>query len=273
MHASLMQHTFEAVTKNAEAKAIYVYDFTKKQPLFGLNENTSLPLASLTKLMTIRMAAKSVSPNATYTIVKDDLLPDGSSTGFVVGDSYHVIDIMRAAIIASSNNAAVMLARSTKLSIDSFIQLMNYEAKNLGLESLSYKSPTGLDLDNTHASAFGSAQDTVSLLYRDYTDFPKIFSESTKDSVLIRSEAGRSTTLVNTNKAIPALALLVASKTGYTDIAGGNLAILWQEPGGDLIGASVLGSSQTGRFYDMVHVHNAAVLYLSGINSFPNVCK
>jgi D-alanyl-D-alanine carboxypeptidase len=55
----------------------------------------------------------------------------------------------------------------------------------------------------------------------------------------------------NTNEALEHLPGLIASKTGYTDLAGGNLAIVFDKGIGHHFVAVVLGSSRQGRFSDM----------------------
>ena len=272
-YARIQADTFGIAVPKLGAKASFVYDFTNDAQLEASNANAALPLASLTKLMTIRLALKTVSPNFLYTIVPDDLTSE-ASIGFVPGDKYAVSELLKAALIESSNNAAVMLARSTGLSTPDFIAAMNAQAKALGLSSLRYASVTGLDTDNeTVATAFGSARDILMLLDKDYTDFPVVMAYSTHQSETIYSSTGKSIPLGATDKAIPSLPLLVASKTGYTDVAGGNLAVLWKDPTGRLLGAAVLGSTEDGRFSDMIRLHTAADIFVSSSDSLTKLCS
>ena len=271
-YTRLRAETFTAIEPHIGAKAFYVYDFTNNTELDAHDANTALPLASLTKLMTARLVLASVSTQRLYTITPNDLTSE-ASIGFVPGDEYSVDALLKAALIDSSNNAAVMLAHSTGLSIPDFVTAMNTEAKSLGLASLRYQSVTGLDIENdTIATAFGSAQDILMLLEKDYADYPAVMAYGSHMTETIYSSTGKSIPLVNTDKAISALSLLVAGKTGYTDVAGGNLAVLWKDSTGRLLGASVLGSTEDGRFADMVRLHNTADIFVSSSDSLAKIC-
>ena len=272
-YSRLEDATFTAANAKLGAKAAFVYDFTNKTTLDAKNADAPLPLASLTKLMTIRLTLQSVSPEKLYTIVPSDLASE-ASIGFNVGDEYAVRELLKAALIESSNNAAVMLAHATGLSAPDFLLAMNAQAKSLGLSSLKYDSVTGLDTDNDSvATAFGSAHDILMLLDRDYADYPSVMAYGTHETDTIYSSTGKSIPLVATDKAIPELPLLVAGKTGYTDVAGGNLAVLWKDPTGRLLGASVLGSTEDGRFADMVKLHDAADIFVSSSDSLAKLCN
>jgi len=271
LSAKLTAAAFSFPQETFYAKAAYVYDFSTKTRLYGKDESLALPLASLTKLMTVRIALKSDALDDFYTIAPGDLSADGF-VGFVESDSYRIRDLIKAALIASSNDAASMLARSTGLSQSAFLEQMDVEAKHLGLGSLAYASVTGLDTADLRATASGSAADIAQLLYKDYEEYPDIFSLSAKEGDTIRASSGRSIDLANTDLAASRLALLMASKTGYTTSAGGNLAVLWQEPRGDILGGVVLGSTTEGRFSDMIALHDSANIYLNEVHTMLGVC-
>jgi D-alanyl-D-alanine carboxypeptidase (penicillin-binding protein 5/6) len=271
LRTELSENAFGALGDRIVAKAAYVYDFKHKVALFSKNEREPLPLASLAKIMTIRVALEHTSVRDSYRATEADLETFGWSS-FEAGDSYVVRDLVAAALIPSSNDAATMLAQASGMSLAQFITTMNTEASVLRLPTLAYQSVTGLDAEGGQASAFGSARDTVELLYRSAEDFPELFALSTKPAITIRSVSGARAELKNTNLASDKLPLLMASKTGYTIAAGGNLAILWQEPGGAVLGASVLGSTENGRFSDMIVLHDAADRYISSLRAVPAYC-
>jgi len=66
----------------------------------------------------------------------------------------------------------------------------------------------------------------------------------------LHSVDGASTKAVNTDEALPDLPDIVLGKTGFTQLAGGNLAVVFKHDG-HLISAVVLGSTYDGRFSDM----------------------
>lgn len=272
MRDTLVQNTLTPALQKVQAKSLFVYDFTRGVKIAGKNDDLSSPLASLTKIMTVRTALKNTPPHEFYTVQKQDLLSDGFF-GFVSGDSYRISELVTAALVSSVNHAAVMLSRSTGMSESSFVEKMNSDAQELGLKTLRFGNPTGLDIDDTVATAFGSAHDVLFLLHNNYLDFPEYSAVSTKTNVMIKSSSGRSILLKNTNPLVDSLPLLLASKTGYTDTAGGNLAIIWREPGNNILGAVVLGSSELGRFDDMKAIHDSASTYVSAARSLPSYCN
>ena len=274
LNQTLSSTMFSLLPKDMHAKAVFAYDFTRQKTLYENNADQPLALASLTKLMTTRLALKQSSPEAVYTLQKNDFGTEGS-IGMKAGQSYTVGDLAKAALIASSNDAVTGLAQSTKIPLSNFPTLMNYEAKHLGLASMSFGNPTGLD-DDEHliAKNLGSAHDILNLLYKDYSDYPTVYAVSTSITDSIKAvNSNTNISLHNTDIAIGKLSVLIASKTGYTDTAGGNLAILWREPKGDLLGAAVLGSTKSGRFDDMIAIHKSATMLAGLDSSMPSFCK
>lgn len=269
---ALKQAAFGYPDETIIAKAFHLYNFSKNRKILGRNEYEVLPLASLTKLMTIRIVLKNQNEPKLYTVRDEDLGSDGS-VGFVAGDTFEVSDLVRSALVASSNHAAVMLARSTGLSDDTFMQVMNVEAKNLGLSSLQFQSVTGLDTESLDPTAVGTAEDILLLLLKNNQDFPETMMASTLPTTAIAATNGRGIKLENTNDALLFLDTFIAGKTGYTKSAGGNLAVLWRDEGGELLGGVVLGSTEEGRFLDMIALHDGANRYLSSLEKMPTVCK
>ena len=274
-HSDMISRNILPLIQKGIGKALYAYDFTTGKVLYEKNAQTPLPLASLTKLMTVRIALEDdTDPNAYYALTSADLAPDGS-IGFSTGQRFTVPSLAYAALIPSSNDAAEALMHTTHLSDSVFFDAMDSEARKLGLSSLSYHSATGLDNDDGTASSYGSAQDIAALLYKDSTDYPQIFSATTHPSSSIISEGGTTIPLISTDLALQQLPLLTAGKTGYTLTAGGNLAIVWKAdtPNHDMIGATVLGSTEDGRFDDMVLLYNVSNTILSEDNNTPAICK
>ncbi len=270
---SLRGATFGAKDAVIGAAAYHVENISTGTVLAERRGTEPLPLASLTKLMTVRIALERNAPDEFYTVVPEDLLSEGS-IGFVPGQTYRLSELTKALLVASSNNAAAMLARSSGLGIEGFIAAMNERAQALGLFSLHYGSVSGLDTENdTVATARGSARDTVRLLALDARDFPDAFTVSTQPHVVMTDTRGATIMLENTDKAIGSLPLLIASKTGYTDTAGGNLAVLWKSSSGAVLGAAVLGSTESGRFADMITLHDAADDYMASVRAMPSECK
>lgn len=260
-----------ALDGKLEAGAVYVYNFDTNTELYARQATVPLPLASLTKLMTVRIAAqRAVNMNSLYTITESDLAPEGA-IGFAAGDTYSIASLAQAALIKSSNDAAEALARSTGLSVQDFFATMRAEAASLELSTLTFATTTGLDTADGVAQAYGSAADTTFLLQRNVKDFPGLMATSAQPSAVIRSTTGTTISLSTTNEALEKLPLLKAGKTGYTLSAGGNLSVLWDSEEG-LIGATVLGSSYPGRFSDMILIADTVRTHASAQKALPAMC-
>ncbi|MDO8548407.1 MAG: serine hydrolase, partial [bacterium] len=142
-----------------EAKAALVYDPAEHRILFQKNATASLPLASLTKLMSAQTVLAHTKGSTLVTITPDDLKPDGDS-GFVAGDIVKLSDLINFALVASSNDA--MAAASASLGAE-YLNEMNRTAGKLGLSNTYFLNPTGLDLSKETAGAYGSAYDVARL--------------------------------------------------------------------------------------------------------------
>lgn len=116
-----------------------------------------LPLASLTKLMTTLVVTETNPDwNRVVTITPEEIAypksyvgdDPTSEVGFRAGDQVSLGDLLTAALIASSNQAAIILADSTGWSRAEFLERMNAKARELGLGRTRFADPTGLDAEN-----------------------------------------------------------------------------------------------------------------------------
>ena len=148
--------------------------------LWERNADASLPIASLTKLMTALVFLES-NPNfdAEITIEESDVSNViGSRLYIQPGEVVTVRDLFYTSLVGSANNATKALARSTGLNEEDFIQRMNDKARTLGLSETQFYEVTGLDPDN-HSTvyeyariariAFGNSAIMEALTTQEYT--------------------------------------------------------------------------------------------------------
>jgi D-alanyl-D-alanine carboxypeptidase (penicillin-binding protein 5/6) len=138
---------------------------------------------------------------------------------------------------------------------ETFVAEMNSTARQAGISELTFRNETGLDVDINNSSATGSAKDVTALIEYALRNYPDIFDATTVSSITVNSTAGISHQIQNTNKITRELNGLIGSKTGFTDLAGGNLAIVIDKGLNEPIAIVVLGSpdSQT-RFDDVLAI-------------------
>lgn len=257
-------------------KAAYVIDLTTGNVLYQKNAQESLPLASVTKLMTALVAldhddasgATAGDAEKIVTIDQDALNQDGDN-GLLLNEHWNMEDLIKFSLIESSNDGATALARNAFAGEDgttsetNFIQAMNQKAGELGLHSMSFYSDNGLDLTATDASAFGSAQDVARLMATAIGTQRDIIGSTALKAAKFVSLSGIKHTAINTDLIVGELPGLIASKTGYTDLAGGNLVVAFDTGLNHPVIIAVLGSTETGRFDDVLKLASTTMAYFA----------
>jgi D-alanyl-D-alanine carboxypeptidase len=89
--------------------------------------------------------------------------------------------------------------------------------------------------------------------------YPEISRVTTMLEINLKSESGFMHNFKNTDILVEKIPNLLFSKTGFTDVAGGSLAIIFKNKNGHDIAVTILGSTFDGRFIDMENIVN--VLY------------
>lgn len=235
------------------AKSAIVYDPTTGRVLFAKDADTRRPLASLTKLMAAEVALEH-NPSATpVTITTADLKPEGD-WGLRVGDVLSLADLLHLGLIASSNDAMAAAAASAG---PGYLSEMNKTAASMGLSQSYYLNATGLDLNSETSGGYGSAYDTARLAAHFFANHPDFFASTANTSVKIQDQ-GRTLSSPATSIPLQSIPGFIGAKTGYTDLAGGNLVTVFDIEIGHPLVAVVLGSTRDGRFQDMATLINAS---------------
>lgn len=243
-----------------EGKAAFVYDALTEEVLYEKNAHAQLPLASLTKIMTALLATETLGQDTLVRISAESLLPEGDS-GFLPGDTWRMRDLRDFMLMTSSNDAAAALAEAIEHEVlrDSST-LMTERAQALGLSQTYFLNPTGLDEhEEFFSGSYGSARDMGILLAYIMRHNPSALEATTAADRVFADTAGTEFSAVNTNTVTGYIPGLSASKTGFTDLAGGNLAIAFEPEPGRTYVVVVLGSSKEGRFEDVVSLVRAAL--------------
>ena len=265
---SHFQKSFGAVA--LIAKAAYVYDIKNRTSLFARNEAVPLPLASLTKVMTALTALETLPEKAVITVGSDALMEDGD-TGLYASERWTLADLARYMLVVSSNDAAKAISIGTakiiapdQLGDSAFIDIMNQQAAALHLMTMHFLNSDGLDaLDLSSTGGMGSARDMSIVSAELLRKFPDVFTATASPDIHVRSIDGFLHIAKNTNATTEKTQLLFASKTGFTDLAGGNLTIIFDAGPGRPIAITVLGSTEEGRFSDVETLVRATMRYIT----------
>ncbi|OGF61740.1 hypothetical protein A2926_02745 [Candidatus Giovannonibacteria bacterium RIFCSPLOWO2_01_FULL_44_40] len=228
-----------------EARAALAQDFLTGEILFKKNEKTALPLASITKIIALLAVLDKISLDEEIEISKSAVLaPEPSSLR--IGEHFEVGDLVAMAMVESSNDAITALYE--RLNTDGqFLEIMRLKAEILGANSMNFINATGLDETETTTGGYGSAEDLLKVT-RFSLDSPIWQFGDVREIV---SKEGIKHILKPTNELGPELTPLIGAKTGFTDLAGGNLLVIVEYPIGHPLGIVVLGSSEKGRFEDV----------------------
>jgi len=240
-----------------QAKSAIVYDLSNGKVLYNKNADEQLPLASLTKLMTALVADNELGAQALVQVSEKALSTEGES-GLLAGDIWHARDLSDFMLTVSSNDAATVFA-TVNGEQQQFINKMNNLAQQLGLYSLVFFNESGLDLDEQNAGAYGSARDISHLISYIALTKPELLEATTFDEFTSVSTTGLRYKAVNTDKIVGQIPGLIGSKTGFTDLAGGNLAVIFDISIGHPIAVVVLGSTVDGRFDDVLRLVNEVI--------------
>lgn len=229
------------------ARSAVVLDPVTNEVLFQKNAGTSVPIASLTKLMTA-MVFLDHEPDLgrTVEVTRADLSGAGQ-TQLRRGEIVALGDLLHMSLMCSDNVATRVIARECGVSHEEFLSQMNKRSAELELTDTRFVEFTGLDERNV------STANDVAKLLRAASDNETIRSISTTRKYEFRT-ASRSHFIGNTNRLLYSRYQILGGKTGFINEAGYCLATWVRTDGRDVI-AVVLGApSNATRFADVVRM-------------------
>ena len=254
-----------------EASSVLVADINTGEVYFEKNADEIVPLASITKIMTA-VTALDILPQTSVITIDTSFLAQEGDSGLFGGEQWQLRDLLDVSLIESSNDAAAAIAATAgvrkvpegdlSMGREQFIRNMNIKAASLGMATARFYNETGLDVSTEVSGGYSSARDLAKLYSYAIKKYPEIFEGTKESSVTIVSENNIGHNVTNTNKSVNKVPNIIASKTGYTDLAGGNLGIVFEPGLGNPIVVIVLGSSVDGRFTDVEKLSYAALEYI-----------
>ncbi len=227
---------------HVDGRAYLVENGVTGEVLARSRDRERLPIASITKLMTVLVALRHVHLDDVVTVSRQAAAVGESSIYLRKGEQLTVRDLVEAALIQSANDAAVALAEYVGGSQAAFVEMMNAEAKRLKLRDTHFANPDGLDAAGHYSSA------------HDVTRLARIAMKN----AFVRRVVARSTatiaggrTLTTWNDLLGRFPGVFGVKTGHTSAAG------WSEVAaardhGVTVYATLLGApSREGRNADL----------------------
>lgn len=223
-----------------DCKSAVLMEASTGKILYEQSADAALPPASVTKIMTLLLTMESIDSGMlklTDTLQASEYAASmgGSQVFIEPGEMMTVEELLKSVVIASANDASVVLAESIAGSVEGFVSKMNERAAELGMENTHFENPTGLD-DNTQ-NHVTSARD-IAIMSRELLKHKTILNYTTIWMDTIRNgEFG----LTNTNRLIRFYNGANGLKTGSTSNAGFCISATAKRDGMQLI-AVVMGS-------------------------------
>jgi len=214
--------------------------------LYEKNANEKLPPASVTKIMTVLLVMEAIESGQLTLDMQIEASEHASQMGgsqiyLKPGEVFSVDDLLKAVVVASANDAAVMLAEAVSGSEESFVAKMNERAKELGMTNTNFVNVCGLDVDGHLTTAHDIALMSAELLRHPLIkNYSKIWTDTLREGTF---------GLTNTNKLVRSYNGITGLKTGFTSKAMYCLSATAERDGMELI-AVVMGAHNSAVRFD-----------------------
>jgi len=223
-----------SVVIDADSGTILHYDNGKKRT----------QIASLTKMMTAVLVMENVKDlEEPVTITKEALYQPGTVVGcprtgyclsnrMYIGEKIKAIDLMKAMLMNSANDAATALGVHIAGSMNKFVDMMNEKAKSLGFNDTNFCTPSGLEIDGQEDRCYSTAYD-ISRIAAYSMKYDKIWEIMKIPEGRFYSCDGKYMhELRNTDILVSIMPNCIGGKTGFTPLAGKSLLTGASDPTG-----------------------------------------
>lgn len=244
--AACAEESAQQAAEAPEIKAAVLMEAGTGQILYSVNSAEKLPMASITKVMTLLVLSDFIDDGKLQLTDKVKASSaassaDGSVIWLEPGEEMTAAELLEAVIVSSANDACIALAEHTAGSEAQFVKLMNARAKKMGLKNTRFTGCVGYDANGHYSTAEDIAVMTAELMEKEYY---RGWLLTWLDYL-----RGGATQLLNTNKLVRYYDGILGGKTGTTDGAGCCLAAC-AERGNMRLVAVVLGCGEDPRRFD-----------------------
>lgn len=228
-----------------KAKSAILMEVNTGKILYEMNADEQLPPASITKIMSLLLVMEAIdsgkmSVEDVVSASEHASSMGGSQIWLEPGEAMTVDDLLKAAVIASANDAAVALGEQIAGSEEGFVAMMNARAQELGMTNTTFKNATGLDAEGHISSAHDVATMSAELIKHDLIkNYSTVWMDTLRNG---ESE------LVNTNKLVRFYEGTTGLKTGTTSGAGYCLSATAERDGLELVAVIMSGDTSNDRF-------------------------
>ncbi len=239
-HDELSLKSSVAIVMNQDTKEVY----------FEKNPSVSLPIASITKLMTAMVVLDSKLPLDETLIINADDVHIYRTSRLAGGTELTREEALHLALMSSENRAAYTLGRNYPGGISAFVEAMNHKAKELNMDHSHFADPTGLMSENV-----ASAEDLTRMLGAAY-QYKTIREFSTwPDLTMVIGK--RPQKFLNTNRLVRSGDMNIGlQKTGFINAAGKCLVMQARVNNTPLLLVFLDSVGTQSRFADAVRVRD-----------------
>ena len=239
-HDDLSLKSSVAMVVNQDTKEVY----------FEKNPSVSLPIASITKLMTAMVVLDSKLPLDETIVINADDVHIYRTSRLAGGTVLTREEALLLALMSSENRAAYTLGRNYPGGIPAFVDAMNRKAKEIGMTHSHFADPTGLMSENV-----ASAEDLTRMLSAAYQY--KMIREFSTWPDLTMVIAKRPQKFLNTNRLVRAGDMNIGlQKTGFINAAGKCLVMQARVNNTPLLLVFLDSVGTQSRFADAVRVRD-----------------
>lgn len=212
-------------------EALLVKELNSGEVIYAKEALKEVKPASLTKIMTAILAIEQGNLDRPVTITSEMIAVEPTKAGYKEGEVIRLEDLVKAAMIKSDNDAAMAIAISVGGDLDTFVQMMNLKAVQIGMSNTSFTNPCGFDIANHHSTP-------IDLLHlAEYAIQNPLFNEITKQNqhIYYSLNSNRKFVAKTHNYLLNRYEYAVGVKTGYTSKAGPCLIARAKKEGSDCL--------------------------------------
>ncbi|MBC8531184.1 D-alanyl-D-alanine carboxypeptidase family protein [Gehongia tenuis] len=248
--SAVQAEALEEMPFDVSAKSALLMDADSGTIIFEKAADEKLPIASVTKIMTLTLCFEALESGAVtldqeVNVSQNAASMGGSQVFLDAGQPYKVENLLESIIVASANDASVAMAETIAGSEEVFVERMNTKAAELGMTGTHFANCTGLPQEDHYSTARDVAAMSQELIqHPDYFKWSTIWMDE-----LSHAKDGRVTELTNTNRMVRFYDGADGIKTGSTDEAKYCLSVSAKRGEFRLIGV-LLGSESSAKRFD-----------------------
>ena len=247
------------------AKSYLLLDFSSGQSLAALNAQQRVEPASLTKLMTayvtfLPLRQKRIPSDQAVTVTEQAWRAVGSRMFIEPKKPVTVDELIRGMVVQSGNDACIALAETVAGTEEAFVELMNREARRLGLKDTRFANSTGL----SHPQHYSTAQDLAALAAAVIRDFPEYYPLYAQKEYRYNNIAQ-----FNRNRLLWTDPSVDGMKTGYTENAGYCLVTSARRGDRRLLAVGLGTTSEAARAMESQKLLNHGFQAYDGLRLYP----